>query len=176
MRASDKKEYIVVAVIFIFAVVIFSYISQNHPDIIRENPEQAMVLHQSDMTVATSSGILMVGKTTRAEAMLVFPEGENLGRSGLYRPKDLDCLLSFSKKEDVLIRIDLGQCDLSTSRGIKVNDSFDKVLAQYGNGFTKAYDKTTPQIFDAYYGADQYILFKIENNMVKQIYIGSPVL
>lgn len=176
MKASDKKEYIVVAVIFFVAVIIFSYISLNHPDIVTEAPNQVAVLTESDMTLSTDAGLLKVGKSTRDEAMTLFPDGENLGRSGLYRPRDLDCLLSFSKKEDILIRIDLGQCELSTSRGIKVNDSFDKVLAAYGYGFTKAYDRQTPQIFDAYYGSDQYILFKVENNIVVKIYIGSPIL
>jgi hypothetical protein len=176
VKASDRKEYIVVAVIVIVAVLIFSYISWNHPDIVTEAPNQASVLTSNDMTLSTSSGILWVGQSTREEAITIFPQGENLGRSGLYRPVNLDCLLSFSKKEDVLIRIDLGPCDLSTSRGIKVNDSFDQVLAAYGTGFTKAYDRKTPQMFDAYYGTDQFILFKVENNIVKKIYIGSPVL
>jgi hypothetical protein len=176
LKAADRKEYMIVAIIFTTAVLIFSYISLNHADIIREAPDQAAILQPSDMTVATNSGTLMVGNTTREDAMLFFTNGTNLGRSGLYRLQDQDCLLSFSKKEDVLIRVDLGQCDLSTSRGIKVNDPFDKVLALYGNGFTKAYDKKTPQMFDAYYGSDQYILFKVENNVVMHIYIGSPVL
>jgi len=175
MRAIDKKEYMVVGIIFIAAVIIFSFISRNHEDIIRETPDQSAVLTDNDMIVTGSLGKLMVGKSTREDAMKVFPEGENLGKSGLYRPKDLDCLLSFSKQEDVLIRVDIGICDLATSRGIKANDSFDRVVELYGNGYTKAYNKNTPQNFDAYYGSDKYVLFKIEDNLVKKIFIGSPV-
>jgi hypothetical protein len=175
VRAIDKKEYMVVVIIFIAAVLMFSLISRNHADIITETPNQSAILNDNDMTVANATGNLIVGRSTRDEVMQVYPDGDNLGRSGLYRPKNMDCLLSFSKKEEVLIRVDIGFCDLSTSRGIKANDSFDKVVDQYGDGYTKSYDKKTPQIFDAYYGSDQYILFKIENNLVKKIYIGSTV-
>lgn len=175
MRVIDKKEYTVVAIIFLAAVLIFSLVSRNHADIIRETPNQPAILADNDMVVVSPSGNIVVGKSTRDEVMMVYPEGNNLGRSGVYRPKDLDCLLSFSKHEDVLIRVDIGFCDLSTSRGIKANDSFNKVVELYGNGYTKAYDKDKPHIFDAYYGSDQYILFKIEDNLVKQIYIGSQV-
>jgi hypothetical protein len=164
----------VVALIFVAVILMFTLFSLNHANIIRETPNQQTVLTDNDMMVASSGGKLIVGKSTRDDAMKVFPGGDNLGLSGVYRPKDLDCLLSFSK-DDVLIRMDIGVGDLSTSRGIKVNDSFDKVVEQYGNGYTKSYDEKTPEIFDAYYGSDQYILFKIENNSVKKIYIGSPV-
>lgn len=175
MRVVDKKEYIVVAIIFVAAMLMFSLYSRNHVNIIRETPDQLAVLTENDMTAASPSGKLVVGKSTREEAIKIYPGGTDLGRSGVYRPKDLDCLLTFSRSEDVLIRMDIGVSDITTSRGIKANDSFDKVVELYGNGYTKAYDKDKPQIFDAYYGADQYILFKIEDNLVNKIYIGSPV-
>lgn len=175
MRVTDRKEYTVVAIIFLAAVIIFTLISLNRAEIITEAPDQPAILAANDMLVPTPSGNMVVGKSTRSEVIMLYPEGTNLGRSGVYRPKDLDCLLSFSKHEDVLIRVDLGFCDLSTSRGIKVNESFDKVVQLYGNGYTKSFDKDKPQVFDAYYGSDQYILFKIEDNLVKKIYIGSPV-
>jgi hypothetical protein len=54
VKASDRKEYIVVAVIVIVAVLIFSYISWNHPDIVTEAPNQASVLTSNDMTLSTS--------------------------------------------------------------------------------------------------------------------------
>ena len=175
MRVVDKKEYIVVVIIFVAAVLMFTMFSRNHADIIRETPNQAAILTDNDMTVASPAGKLVVGKSTREEAMKIYPDGNDLGRSGVYRPKDLDCLLTFSRAEEVLIRMDIGVSDIATSRGVKANDSFDKVVELYGDGYTKAYDKNKPQVFDAYYGADQYILFKIENNLVKKIYVGSPV-
>lgn len=175
MRLTDKKESMLVIFIFITAVLICIMISSHHANIITDYPDQPTVLSENDMQVSAPSGILTVGKSTRDQVMNIYPDGNNLGRSGIYRPNELDCLLTFSRNEDVLIRIDIGLCDLSTSRGIKVNDSFDKVIEKYGKGYIKAYDKDKPQIFDAYYGSDQYILFKVEDNIVKMIYIGSPV-
>ena len=176
MTNTHKKEAWIVAFIFVAAVVLFAYISSTHAEVIMEKPPATAVLLPSDFVVDTPSGTLNIGKTNRAEAMQVYPLGSNLGRSGLYRPQDLDCLLTFTKHEDILVRIDLGPGSPNTYRGIKALDSFDEVVAVYGTNFTKAYDKETPNIFDAYYGSDQYILFKVENNVVQKIYIGSPII
>jgi hypothetical protein len=142
-------------------------------NIIVEKPEQQAILTESDFQVVGPAGILTVGKSTRAEALVVYSEGSNLGRSGVYHPKDQDFLLTFTREEDVLNKIDIGIGDLSTARGIKVNDSFDKVAEKYSRNFARAYEKEKPQIFDAMYGSNnQYILFKVEDDLVKKIIIG----
>jgi len=176
MTNAHKKEAWIVALIVLAAVIVFSYISNTHAEVVLEKPPETADLSVSDFTVSTPSGILTIGHTSRSEAMQVYPQGENLGRSGVYRPKDLDCLLTFTKHEDILVRMDLGPGGSATARGIKVGDTFDQVVAKYGSNFTKAYDKVTPNIFDAYYGADRYILFKIEDNIVQKIFIGSPII
>jgi len=175
VRVIDKKESWVVVFILIVALLISIILSSNHADIIREIPDQVAILTDNDMMVPTPSGKILIGKSSRDDVMKIYPDGNDLGKSGVYHPSNLDCLFTFSRQENVLIRMDIGVSDLSTSRGIKVNDSFEKVVGKYGNGYTKAYDKNKPQIFDAYYGSDQYILFKIEDNLVKKIYIGSPI-
>ena len=175
MRAIDKKESLFVLFIFVAVILMFALLSSRSMDVVTEPPAQQTILGDNDMVVPASLGDIMVGKTTRDEVMKIFPEGKNLGRSGLYRPNNLDCLVTFSRDEDVVIRMDIGPCDLATSRGIKVDDSFDKVVEIYGSNYTRAYDKETPQIFDAYYGSDQYILFKVEDNTIKKIFVGSPI-
>jgi len=176
MTNAHKKEAWIVALVVLAAVILFSYISSTHAEVILEKPPETAALSADDFTFSTPAGTLTVGQSSRSEAMLVYPQGENLGRSGVYRPKDLDCLLTFTKHEDILVRMDLGPGSSATAREIRVGDTFDQVVDKYGSNFTKAYDKVTPNIFDAYYGADRYILFKIKDNIVHKIYIGSPII
>lgn len=176
MTNAHKKEAWIVALIVLAAVVFFSYISSTHAEVVLEKPPETAALTTNDFTISTPAGSLVVGQSSRSEAMQVYPQGQNLGRSGVYRPKNLDCLLTFTKHEDILVRMDLGPGSSATAREIKAGDTFDQVVAKYGTNFTKAYDKMTPNIFDAYYGADRYILFKIEDNIVQKIFIGSPII
>jgi len=176
MRAAEKKETVLVVLIFISAILLCLWYSSRHTDIIRINPDQQTILADNDFIISSPTGSLIVGKSTRDEVKKIYPEGKDLGKSGVYRPSNQDLLLSFSRKENILIKMDIGNCDLSTSRGIKVNDSFDKVVEKYGPNYTRAYDKDKPQIFDAFYGSDKYILFKVDNNVVTKIIIGSPII
>jgi hypothetical protein len=175
LRAVDRKESLFVLFVFVAVILMFSLLSSRSPYVVTEAPDQQTILGDNDMVVPSFSGDIIVGKSTRDEVMKIFPEGKNLGRSGLYRPNNLDCLVTFSRNENVVVRMDIGPSDLATSRGIRANDSFDKVVEKYGSNYTKTYYKEKPQIFDAYYGSDQYILFKIENNIVKKILVGSPI-
>lgn len=176
MRSVHKKESWLVACLVVASVMLFAWISFGQAQVIRENPPAATILSPGDFVITTRGGSLTVGQTNRAQAMQVFPVGNILGTSGLYRPHDSGCLLTFSEPEQILIRMDLNPGYLATSRGIKANDSFDKVVAAYGSNYTKAYEEPTPNIFDAYYGSDRYILFKVKDNVVEQIFIGSPAV
>ena len=176
MRVSDKKESLVVVFIVLTVVLSFVWYSNVDTNILVEKPEQQTILADSDFQVPGPAGTLIVGKSTREEALKIYPEGSNLGKSGVYRPKDQDFLLTFTRKEDILNKIDIGVCDLSTAREVKVNDSFDKVIEKYRSNYTRAYEKDKPQIFDAMYGSNQqYVLFKVEDNLVKKIVIGYSI-
>ncbi len=173
MRVSDKKESLIVVFIVLAVIVGWVWYSNIHTNIIVEKPGQPTLLTDIDFKVPGPAGILVVGKSTREEALQIYPEGTNLGRSGVYRPKDQDFILTFTRKEDILNKIDIGVSDLSTTRGVKVNDSFDKVIEKYSSNYTRAYEKDKSNIFDALYGSDkQYVLFKVEDNVVKKIVIG----
>ncbi|MDD4803304.1 MAG: hypothetical protein PHF24_10285, partial [Syntrophomonas sp.] len=75
-----------------------------------------------------------------------------------------------------LEKIDINISDLSTARGVKVNDGFTNITQKYGENYTRAYDKSKPHFFDALYGTTQhYIVFRIEDNVVKRIIIGHSV-
>lgn len=176
MRRSDKKESLIVLFIFLTVVLGWAWYSNVHSEIIVEKTDQPIAFTENDFSISAPSGIISVGKTTREEALKIYPEGDNLGRSGVYRPKGKDFLMTFSRNEEVLNKMDIVVSDLSTFRGIKVNDSFDKVVEKYGLNYSKAYEKNTPHIYDAMYGNNQqYILFKVQDNSVKKIVIGHSI-
>jgi len=176
LRVRERRERLFVLLVFLVVIGGWAIASNIHTEVVREPPAQPTILSESDFVVVTgSSSSLIVGHTTREEAQKLYPQGNDLGRSGVYRPNNQDFLLTFTRKENVLNKIDIGVCELSTARGLIVNDSFDKVIEKYGSNYTKAYVKNKPQVFDAYYGSDQYILFKVENNVVKKIIIGHPL-
>lgn len=175
MRIAEKKESLTVLLIVIPVLLVFALVSSTAPEVVVIDPPQPTILEAQDMVVAGPDGSVQVGSTTRHELMTIYPDGHNLGRSGIYHPTGLDLYLTMSRVEEVLVRIDIADNGLTTSRGIKPTDSFDQVLAEYGTNYTLAYDSETPQKFDAYYGGDQYVLFKVEDNIVKKILIGGPV-
>lgn len=175
MRAREKKESLLVLLIVVPVVIMFALISNSAPEIVVVDPPQQTILADDDLVLAGLNGKVEAGSTTRDELMAIYPDGENLGRSGMYHPDGMDLWLTMSRNEDVVIRMDITDADIATARGIKANDSFNKVVEKYGPNYTLAYDKDNPAKFDAYYGADQYVLFKVEDNTVKKILIGAPV-
>ncbi|PKM76436.1 MAG: hypothetical protein CVU90_12225 [Firmicutes bacterium HGW-Firmicutes-15] len=174
MRVNDKKETLLVVFIVLTVVSCFLWFSNSDSNVIRENPPQQTILADSDFLLTSPHGTITVGKSTRDEVLKLYPEGKDLGKSGIYRPMDQDILLTFTGKTNILVKVDIGVGDLSSSRSIKVNDSFDKVLDKFGSNYTRAYTEGKPEIFDAYYGSDKYVLFKVENGTVKKIIIGNP--
>lgn len=175
MRAAEKRESLLVLLIVIPVVLMFLYISSSAPEVVVIDPPQQTELADQDLILSGPGGSVMVGRTTRDELMNIFPDGQNLGRSGMYHPDGLDLYITMSRKEEVVIRIDIADSGLTTARGISTADSFDEVTQKYGTDYTLAYDAASPQKFDACYGTDQYVLFKVEDNLVRKILIGGPV-
>lgn len=176
MRAAEKKESFVVLAIVIPVVLMFALISSSAPEVVVLDPPQLTLLAEQDLVMSIPGGDVKVGSTTRDEVMTIFPNGENLGRSGMFHAAGLDLYITMSRDEEVVIRLDIADPGIATCRGIRANDSFDQVVAEYGPNYTKAYDTAAPQKFDAYYGDEQYVLFKVEDNVVKKILIGGPVV
>jgi hypothetical protein len=138
---------------------------------VSEYPDQLSRLNSSDFVIAGTNPVLMVGEANLGDVSLQFPGGKMLGRSGVYRPADINVLFTFTRKTNLLNKIDINGPGLATTRSISVNDSFDKVVEAYGDGYVRSYYKTDPQTFDAIYGEEQCIVFNIKNNQVKRIVI-----
>lgn len=175
MRAVDKRESLVVLFIVVASVLVFAFISRSAPHTQYIYPPQQTVLTAQDMMLTGPGGSITVGSTTYDEIKAVYPEGKDLGRSTIYHPAGLGLWLTTTRAEDVLIRICTTDPDIPTARGIKAGDSFEQVVASYGPNYSRAYTDKDPNKFDASYGSEQYILFRVEDNTVQQIMIGGPV-
>lgn len=175
MRAVEKRESLIVLLIVVPVVLMFAFMSSRAPEVVVIDPPQPTILADQDLVLGLPGGKIKVGSTTRDEVMAVLPSGQDLGRSGMYHPAGMDLYVTMSRNEEVVVRLDITDPEVTTSRGIKPNDSFDQVVAEYGPNYTRAYDTAAPEKFDAYYGGEQYVLFKVEDNVVKKIMIGGPV-
>jgi hypothetical protein len=128
-------------------------------------------LAAEDFAISCGTGTLAVGKSSWAEVKQVYPRGQTLGMSTVYHPLGVDCSFMFTKKTNLLIKADFSTPAIITARNVKVNDPFALVTRNYGSSFKKVYYSNQPQVFDAIYGSGNYIVFKIENDMVKRIIV-----
>lgn len=170
MSQKSWKRFIVPSIfitVFLFAVVFTAL--QQRP--VNDYPDTLTPLLASDFVITGSNPELRVGESDLGDVSLQFPGGNMLGRSGVYRPADEKLLFTFTRKTNLLNKMDILGPGMATARAVSVNDSFDQVLAQYGPGFVRSYYKSNPQIFDAIYGEEQCIVFHVENNVVKRIVV-----
>ena len=95
--------------------------------------------------------------------------------SSVYRPAGQKNVFTFTKKSDILTKVDITGPGLATSRGIVFHDSFEKVVKAYGTGYVKSYAKNDPQTFDVIYGSEQYIVFHVKDGIVQRIVLEYPL-
>lgn len=170
MPKKTWKNYVIPSIfitVFLFAVVFTAM--QQQP--VNEFPERLSPLNNNDFIIAGTNPVLQVGEANLGDVSLQFPGGKMLGRSEVYRPADIDVLFTFTRKTNLLNKIDINGSGLATNRAIAVNDSFDKVVSAYGDGYVRSYYKRQPQTFDAIYGEEHCIVFNVKDNIVKRIVI-----
>lgn len=138
-------------------------------------PDQICNLESADLVLQHHSQSIQLGKSTGAEVQAIYPEGQSLGMSSVYRPAGEKIAFTFTKNSDVLTTVDISGPGLKTARGIAVNDSLEKVEQSYGASYVKSYLKRDPQIFDAIYGSETYIIFHINNGIVERIVLQYPL-
>jgi hypothetical protein len=166
----SKKRYIIPSIfITVFLIAVVITVLQQRP--VSEYPDQLTILEQSDFVIPGSDPVLMVGEADLGDVSLQFPGGNMLGRSGVYRPASDNAMFTFTRKTNILNKIDIIAPGLETARAVSVNDSFDKVVDAYGDGYIRSYYKSDPQTFDAVYGENNCIVFHVVNNIVDKIII-----
>lgn len=170
MPRKSWKSYIIPSIfitVFLIAVIFTSM--QQRP--ISEYPDQLSPLNSNDFVIAGTDPLLQVGEANLGDVTLQFPGGKMLGRSGVYKLADNNAIFTFTRKTDLLNKIDIVGPGMETARAISVNDSFDKVVEKYGDGYVRSYYKSDPQTFDAVYGKEQCIVFHVTDNKVSKIVI-----
>ncbi|MGI5921740.1 MAG: hypothetical protein ACOX6I_08400 [Syntrophomonadaceae bacterium] len=175
MRTTEKKEYMVVLIILLLAVATGFFMSSRHSRLVMKYPDQQAKLTEDDFSIITARGVLKVGSSSFAEVTRLYPQGKTLGMSTVYAPENSGCLFTFSKKENILIKIHIDSSEVSTFRHITVNQPFTKVVTAYGNNFARVSQQNDTDNFDAVYGSDDSIVFQVRDNMVKKIIVQKEV-
>lgn len=176
MKTSHKKDYLFIILVFIGVVGFALLFSNGHQRMENQYPGKLTQLTTTDFSLGITAHPLYVGKSTGEEVLQVYPEGKTLGMSSVFQPAGQNNVFTFTKNSDVLTKVDIMGPGLITSRGIAVNDPFEKVVAAYGNGYVRSYSKNDPATFDAIYGSKQYLVFHVKNGIVQKIIIEFPLV
>lgn len=173
---SNKKDYFFI-ILVLFMVITIAFISSNaHQRLENESPDKLTRLTTDDFTLDNKIKPIIVGVSTGEDVQHVYPKGKTLGMSSVYRPAGQESFFTFTKKSDILTKVDITGPGLTTFRGITVNNSFAKVVRAYGKGYKKSYLKNDPDTFDAIYGIDKYIVFHVKGGIVQRIVLEHPLV
>lgn len=175
MQAEHKKEYYIIILIFVVLFVVGLYSSMHNMPEYKTQSGPTIVLPPEDFVVQTSAGAITPGRSTFQEVTALFPQGNTLGMSTVYRPTGQPFFFEFSKKENVLTVIQIEGKSLSTARGINVGDSLERVIAAYGDNYSST-SMAGAGVVDMSYGQTDKIIFKIDNKVVSKIVVQHQVV
>lgn len=169
------NAYVVALVIIVFAFGF--YISSRHPRVEIICPEHDTMLSEEDYQINTGNGILTMGRSTWDKVTRIYPRGENLGMSTIFRPDNPDCLLTFSEDENILIKMHIDSSELKSRRGLTVGDTPLLVEKQYGKNYTLIRNTADNSEFDMIYGKNREnsITFKFRDDKVDRIIIQREI-
>jgi hypothetical protein len=172
-----KKEFLIVIGLFAVVSILAINISNRHAQIEIVYPEHDTVLSEEDYQIDTGNGILKAGQSSWDEAQQIYPRGKELGRSTIYEPEDRQCLLTFTRNENILTIIHIDGSKLSTSRGIKKGDTADQIELEYGKNYTIVKKVVNNKDFDMIYGKNREnsVIFQLRNDKVERIIIQREV-
>lgn len=177
MRDFSQKDYIKITLLITFFTVIGLAVLFTQPALVVDYPENDTVLTAEDFIVRNDTGEITVGLSSWDQVIGVFPGGEILGKSTVYRPLSDNCLLQFTKEENILDKMHIyGDC-LTTNRGIKIGDPFSYVEDCYGPDYVKLTREDRPEYFEALYGCDNKndIVFQVQDDKVVKIIIQKGI-
>lgn len=171
MRFIQKREYRSVLLLVIAIGIAAFFIARARPELQIVYPEQDTILSQEDFSVNINGQVLELGSESRDRVIEVLPEGKMLGRSTIYQLDDPYCLLTFTRDEDILVKVHIESPEIPTQRGNKVGDPFSAVQQKYGEYFTWVSKSGQEEDFDAIYGSDNEnsITFQVRQNKVSRI-------
>jgi len=175
MQAKYKKEYLIIILIFMALFVVGLYSSLHDRPEYSKQAGPTIVLPPEDFTVQTGAGAITPGRSTFQEVTALFPQGNTLGMSTIYRPTGQPFFFEFSKKENILTVVQIEEKSLATARGINVGDSLEKVIAAYGENYSST-SLAGAGLVDMSYGQADKIIFKINDQVVTKIVVQHQVV
>ncbi|NLB53673.1 MAG: hypothetical protein GX808_12175 [Syntrophomonadaceae bacterium] len=170
-----KKEYITIAVVIIITAVIGLIVRFSQPGIEIVYPEKETVLAAEDFVIETDEGDIIIGDSSWDQVTAIFPDGEMLGLSTIYRPAGSYCLFQFTEDENILTRMHIDTDYFTTSRGVKVGDPVSALEKQYGPDYATVKSKDRTDYFEMIYGGENNIVFQIQNNKVAKIILQHEI-
>lgn len=143
----------------------------NRGELIVEYPASFCILEASDFELKIGNLMLNIGASTWKDVAQIIPNGKFLGMSTIYQPDNLDCLLTFTKEENILQKAHINDPGLCTSRGIKLGDSMPAVIEAYGKDYAMVFESKKPENLDMVYGNDNNnsIIFQIRDYKVDKV-------
>lgn len=131
---------------------------------------QLAVLDDQDFRLEWRSHAVQIGSTPGQTVMEYYPYGYMLDNSTIFNLAEDHVLFTFSEEENILQKAHIENPDLPTFRGIRVGDSFDSVIDQYGQQYARV-DSDSADDFDAVYGSvnSRCIVFQVRHGQVKHI-------
>ncbi len=177
MRSLLKNDNTKIILIVLIVSVIGLAVRFTQPPLCIDYPEQDTILAMEDFTVRNGNGEVTVGFSSWDEAITVFPGGESLGLSTIYRPESDNCLLQFTEEENILDKMHIYGDQLTTNRGIKIGDSFDTAEACYGPDYARVTRADRQGYFEAVYGCgnNKDIVFQVQDQKVVKIILQQGI-
>ncbi len=175
METNHKKEYLFIVLLVLVVAGIGFISSSRYQHMQTDYPAKASIVKAEDFVLTNTQPNLIIGKSSWEEVQKCYPEGKTLGMSTVYRPNHIPAIFTFTKKSNLLTKVDIQGPGLPTARGVEVGDSYDKLVKTYGSGFIRSYAKNDPATFDAIYGSNEYIVFHISQERVEKIVLSSSV-
>lgn len=169
MFTATRKEYLYIALIVVITGIIGLAVRFSQPEIEISYPVQETILTAEDFAFQTEDGKIIVGVSSWDEVTALFPKGNNLGLSTIYRPLGDYCLFQFTEEENILDHMNIYTDFFITSRSIRVGDSLEAVQKQYGSDYATVKSKARPDYVELIYGGENNIVFQINNDKVAKI-------
>jgi len=175
METNHKKEYLIIALLVLVVAGIGFISSSRYQHMQTDYPSEASIIGAEDFLLTNTQPNLVIGESSWKEVQKCYPEGKTLGMSTVYRLDQLPVIFTFTKKSNILTKVDILGPGLPTARGVEVGDSYDKLVKTYGSGFIRSYAKNDPHTFDAIYGSKEYIVFHVKEQRIEKIVLVNPI-
>lgn len=175
----NRREAIAIIIIIFITAIIGGLVVNSRVQLNYHYPDQFLLLEDGDFKLTWQQHAVQIGSTPGEEVMKQFPQGHMLGISTIFSTTpDNSLLFTFTEKDNIVYKAHIESADLTTSRGVRAGDSFNKAIQLYGESYAWV-DAGQSEDFDAVYGSDnsRCIVFQVRNGLIQRIVLqNDPTL